>query len=107
MNKTTVFIAFVCLAALGIVGSVIILTVKPEAVATFTSLLITVLGLAVSAAVTFYGLGKQGEKLDQIKTQTNGTLSKLREENAALTRQLLIAHGADLSQLIDPERDNT
>jgi hypothetical protein len=41
----------------------------------------------------FGGLGyaqvKQSEKLDTIRTQTNGTLSALREDNARLNAELL------------------
>lgn len=91
MNKTVVFIAFTALAAVGIAGLVVLMIHRPDATATFTSTLVTILGLAVTAAGTFYALGKQGEKIDTIKTQTNGTLSKLREDNARLNAELLEA----------------
>lgn len=92
MNKTVVFIAFTALAAVGIAGLVVLMIHRPDATATFTSTLVTILGLAVTAAGTFYALGKQGEKIDTIKTQTNGTLSVLREENARLNSELLEVH---------------
>ncbi|GLK17749.1 hypothetical protein [Herbiconiux flava] len=88
MNKTVVFVCFIILAAVGLTGAVVILIIKPEASATFTTLLVTVLGLAVSAAGTFYALGKQGEKLDTIARQTNGTTSAIVNENIRLTRLL-------------------
>lgn len=88
MNKTVVFITFAALAALGIMGGVYLLAERPDASATFTNLLVLVLGLVVTAAGTFYGLGRANEKLDTVQKQTNGTLSALMEENRRLTRQL-------------------
>lgn len=88
MNKTVVFVTFSALAALGILGAVYLLVERPDASATFTNLLVLVLGLVISAAGTFYGLGRVNEKLDTVQKQTNGTLSALMEENARLTRQL-------------------
>jgi hypothetical protein len=84
MNKTAAFIAFACLAAVGIIGAAFITIHRPDATATFTSLIVTILGLASTAAATFYALGKQGEKLEEIKKQTNGNLSRRDEEIAAL-----------------------
>lgn len=92
MNKTTVFVCFSALAAVGLIGAVVLAIHRPDATATFTSLIVTVLGISASAAGTFYALGKQGEKLDAIKTQTNGTLSALREDNARLNAALLEVH---------------
>lgn len=91
MNKTAVFITFVALAAVGLIGTVVLIIHRPDATATFTSLLITVLGLATTAAGTFYALGKQNEKLDTIKTQTNGNLSAKEEENQRLTNIIIAA----------------
>jgi hypothetical protein len=97
VNKTVVFVCFSALAAVGLVGAVVLAIHRPDATATFTSLIVTVLGIAASAAGTFYALGKQGEKLDAIKTQTNGTLSKLREDN-----QSLHAENAELREARGP-----
>lgn len=93
MNKTVLFVTFAALAAIGLVGGLVLLIHRPDATATFTSLLVTVLGLVATAAGTFYALGKQGDKLEQIHKQTNGTLSALQEENARLTAQLLSVVG--------------
>ncbi|WP_433586360.1 hypothetical protein [Microbacterium hydrocarbonoxydans] len=87
MNKTVMFVTFAALAAVGLAGSVLLLIVRPESLSSFTTLLITVLGLATTAAGTFYALGKTNEKLDKVDKQTNGTLSALREENDRLTRE--------------------
>lgn len=98
MNKTVMFVTFSCLAGVGLLGCVILLVFRPEATATFTSLLITVLGLAASAGGTFYALGKQGEKIEKIDKQTNGTLSALRAENDRLTRENI-----ELAKQVPPE----
>jgi hypothetical protein len=93
MNKTAVFIAFTMLAAVGIAGATFIAIHRPDATATFTSLLVTVLGLATVAASTFYGLGKTNEKLDTIRAQTNGNLTRRDDEIAALREELREARG--------------
>ncbi|ONI63899.1 hypothetical protein ALI44B_04545 [Leifsonia sp. ALI-44-B] len=107
MNKTVVFITFVALAAVGLIGCMVIIIHRPDATATFTSLLITVLGLATSAAGLFYGLGKQGEKLerqdqvlDTIQKQTNGNLSR-RDATIDRLTNLLIEKGIDPSSGVD------
>jgi len=84
VNKTAMFICFSALAAIGIIGAVVLAIHRPDASATFTALIVTVLGLASTAGGTFYALNKQGEKIDTIQGQTNGTLSKLREDNQGL-----------------------
>lgn len=88
MNKTVIFVTFAALAALGLVAGAYLLVERPDASATFTNLLVVVLGLVISAAGTFYGLGRVNEKLDKVQKQTNGTLTALMEENARLTRTL-------------------
>lgn len=101
MNKTAITIAFFVLVALAVLGGVVVLIVNPEAVATFTSLIVTVLGLATVGATTFYGFGKQSEqidaqntKIDTVVSQTNGNLSRVQTENERLT-DILIAAGID------------
>lgn len=92
MNKTVIFITFAALAALGVIGTMILLIHRPDASATFTSFIVTILGLVSVAAGTFYGFGKQGEKLETIAKQTNGNLSKQTDENKRLT-DIIIAAG--------------
>ena len=75
--RFAMFITFAVLAGLAIVGVVILLLFRPEASATFTAFVITLLALVTTAAGTFYGLKKANEKLEVVKTQTNGTLSNL------------------------------
>lgn len=88
MNKTAVFITFAALAGIGIVGTLILIIHRPDATATFTSFLLTILSIVSVAAGTFYGFGKQGEKLEQIQKQTNGNLSRRDEQIAALQKKL-------------------
>lgn len=94
MNKTVIFITFTALAAVGLIGSVALLIFRPEASQDFTTLLITVLGLATTAAGTFYTLGKQGQEIATIKSNTNGTLSRKEEEIAEL-RSALAEHAPE------------
>ena len=88
MNKTVIFVTFAALAALGIVGSILLLIHRPDATATFTNLLVLVLGLVVSAAGTFAALGKVNEKIDVVQKQTNGQLSAKEDEIARLRAEL-------------------
>lgn len=87
MNKTAVFITFVALAAIGLIGALYLLVERPDASATFTALLVQILGLVVVAAGTFYALGKTNEKIEEVQTQTNGNLSRRDAEIERLTRE--------------------
>lgn len=87
MNKTAVFITFAALVTVGLIGSVYLLVERPDASATFTALLVQILGLVVVAAGTFYGLGKTNEKIQEVQTQTNGNLSRRDAEIERLTRE--------------------
>lgn len=93
MNKTVIFITFAALAAIGLVGSIVLYVFRPDATATFTSQLVVILGLVASAAGTFYALGKQGDQLKQIEKQTNGALSVRDAHIAALTEQVIESGG--------------
>jgi uncharacterized membrane protein YdjX (TVP38/TMEM64 family) len=84
VNKTAIALAYTTLAALGLIGAIVILIFKPESVGILTGFVVTLLGLVVTATVTFYALGKQNETLAQIKTQTNGNTTKLLDHNAEL-----------------------
>ncbi|MDZ5145329.1 hypothetical protein [Microbacterium testaceum] len=94
MNKTAVFVTFAALAALGIVGSVVLLIHRPDATATFTAFVVQILGIAAVAAGTFYGFGKTNEKLEAVQKQTNGTLTK-RDEEIERLRNRLHENGID------------
>lgn len=91
MNKTVVFACFAALCGVAIAGGAYLLIERPDASATFITLVTVVLGLAVTAAGTFHALGKQGEQLNTIKQQTNGTNSELRAEVARLNAELIEA----------------
>lgn len=83
-------IAFVIVAAFAVilVSGFIVLEVTGRPTSTFLLFGTTVLGnLAVFGGLG-YAQSKQGEKLDRIQGQTNGTLSKLREDNERLNREL-------------------
>lgn len=91
------FVVFSALAALGLIGAMVLLIHRPDATATFTAFVVQTLGLVAVAAGTFYGFGKTNEKLEKVEKQTNGNLSRLQDENERLTN-ILISAG------ISPER---
>lgn len=95
MNKTLITFGFLILILGAVVGDIVLAIIAPEQLETFNGAVITILGVGSAGIVTIYGLGKQGQQLEQIKSQTNGTLSKLIDEkdaavaeNAALREQL-------------------
>ena len=79
MNKTAAVVGFLVLAALGVIGVVVILIVAPTSAGVLTSFILTVLAVATTSVVLFYNQGKQGEQIEIVKRQTNGTLSALSE----------------------------
>ena len=96
MNRTVVFVTFAVLAALGIGGTLVLLIHRPDASATFTAFIITILGPVSVAAAQFYGFGKvtektdaQNEKLATIERNTNGRLHSRDEEIQRLTNLLI------------------
>lgn len=83
MNKTLITLGFLILILGAIVGDVVLAIIAPDQLAVFNGAVVTILGVGTAGIVTIYGLGKQGAQLEQIKSQTNGTLSKLIDERDA------------------------
>lgn len=101
MNKTLLFIVFAILTALGLAGYLVVLLLRPEHAVAYVGTLVMLLGLVSASATTFYMLGKQQRTLEEVKTQTNGNLTALREQVeskdaqiAELQRQLVQVVGA-------------
>ncbi|WP_449408362.1 hypothetical protein [Microbacterium maritypicum] len=91
MNKQTVFLIIAILSGLGLIGVVILLLFKPDATATLTNFLFTLLSLLAGFGGLAAMQAQQNKEIATIKTNTNGTLTSLREENAEL-RSLLAQH---------------
>lgn len=100
MNKNLMFIALAAIIALALVGSVVLRLLRPDAEATFINTVTTMLGILTSSLVMIFGLGTTNKKIEEVQRQTNGTLSRERDENKAL-RELLAANG------INPEAPDT
>lgn len=84
--KLAITLAYFSLVAVSLVVVGLIVVFRPDATATIIQFVGTTLAVASTGAVTFYMLGK-------IATQTNGTNTALREENAKLAAQLLSVVG--------------
>ena len=91
MNKTAITLGYFALAVVCIIGVIATALFRPEAMDGLVQFVGTIMAVASTGAVTFYMLGKQGDKIEQVHHQTNGTLSKLQEENTRLTQQLVEA----------------
>lgn len=89
MNRTVVFVTFAVIALTGLVGVILIIHLRPDATATLISAISQILGLVSAFAVVSYGLGKLNEKVDTVRTQTNGTLSAKEEKIQKLEKALI------------------
>ena len=87
MNRTVVFAVFASIGGILIIGMVFLTAFRPEATATMLNSGITVMSLVSVFAGTAYGFGKLNEKVEEVKTQTNGTLTKKDEEIARLKKE--------------------
>lgn len=88
--------SIVTVFAVVLVGGFLYLEAAGRPTSTFLLFGSTILGNLAIFGGLGYAQSKQGEQLKTIKTQTNGTLSKLREDNARLNRLLLKLHGLEL-----------
>ena len=97
--------AIVTVFAVVLVGGFLYLEAAGRPTSTFLLFGSTILGNVAIFGGLGYAQSKQGEQLKTINTQTNGTLSKLREENARLQAALLEAHGVALPLASEPSED--
>lgn len=98
LNKTLITSLYFGLAGIAIICVALISVIRPDATPALITFIGTVMGIASTGAVTFYLLGKQNEKLEVVQKQTNGNLSRLTDENARLTAQLLALVGNSPSE---------
>lgn len=87
MNKTAITLGYFGLGVVAVIGVIVTALVRPESTDDIVQFVGTIMAVASTGAVTFYMLGKQNAKVEQIQHQTNGTLSALREENARLQQE--------------------
>ncbi len=87
--KLVIILGYFGLAVIASAAVVLIIILRPDATATIINYVGTIMAVASTGAVTFYMLGSQGRKIEEVKTLSNGTLSALRDENAQLHAQLL------------------
>ncbi|WVX89731.1 membrane protein [Microbacterium phage Curie] len=102
INPTVAFITICSLIGLAIGGATIIILVNPEAIATFSNNIVVLLGIAVSFAGTVGIVAPIARKTSRVekdvakvKTQTNGTLSKLLAREREYVH-LLNTHGIEI-----------
>lgn len=105
MNKNYMFLGFICVAGLGIIGAAFIFIFNAPGADKFVTYVFNTLITLGSIATMLWGLNKahnQQEKTDKeveiIKTQTNGSLTardkrikELEEENAQLKVEKAVA----------------
>lgn len=108
MNKTVVTVAFFVLALVSVAGAALMLILAPAGIDRFISTVVTILAIATTSAATIYGLGKQGEVIQQIKNQTNGSTSRMQDQIDAQAAQMELLHSllAQSAALPDPATSN-
>lgn len=88
MSKNLLFILYIALAMVGVIVVAVIAVIAPEQFAAVVTFVLTILGLASTAAATFYLLGSQQRTLEEVKTNTNGNLTAMREQLAEKDRMI-------------------
>lgn len=97
MNRNLMFLTVGAIILIGLIGSIVLQIVRPEALGTFVQQIVVLVGLLTTASGTIYGLGQVNDKIDKVESQTNGQLSRLQTERdkasaeLAGTRELLAA----------------
>lgn len=98
MNKNLMYLTVGTIVLIGLIGSIVLQIIRPEALGTFVQQIVVLVGLLTTAAGTIYGLGEVNTKLQQVEKQTNGQLTRLQNERdqmaaeLAKTRELLAAN---------------
>ena len=106
-NKQLAFYVVAGLAVIGFAGCAIIVVVKPESSEAIMKLFLEVLliiggfgGLSALSVKQSTKIAEQGEVLDKVQKQTNGTLTA-RDAEIALLRGTLAEHAPDALVQID------
>lgn len=104
LSKNLAFIAVFVLLGLGIVGVLLLHLFRPDASATFIQTIVTFAGILTTTITLLYGLGKVNERIEVVQRQTNGTLSKLMEENTRKEDVIQRLHGekVELAKQVPP-----
>ncbi len=100
MNKNKALIIIAVLAGLGLIGAVVLLIIAPDGYEQFGDLFVNLILLLGGFAGLTYAQGKQGESIETIKANTNGTLTRKDDEIAAL-RAALAEQAPEALALID------
>ena len=95
VSPTVAFLTICGLVAIGLVGATVIILIKPDATATFTNTFVLIAGIAISFAGTVGIVAPIARKtsrveksVEAVRTQTNGTLTRLLERNRQLVEEL-------------------
>lgn len=100
VNKTVIVVTVSVIIGITILGSILLLAIRPDASATLISQVTVLLGLLVPTIGGIIALTSLGKKVEEVRSQTNGTLSRkdselqeLRAVNAKLLEEKAKAEG--------------
>ncbi|SIT88866.1 hypothetical protein SAMN05880579_2040 [Microbacterium sp. RU1D] len=98
VSSTVVLVVVGALLLVGLGGAILIHIIRPDASATYTAQALQFLGFMVTVLTIVYGVNKVSAQVGTVQKQTNGTLSKLQEDN-----QRLHAEKAELLRQLPPK----
>ena len=88
ISTLIVFITIAILVAIGIIGSVLIILVRPGSTAEFTNTFVLIVGIAISFAGTAGLVNPIAKRVRKVEKQTNGMLSR-RDEEIRMLREII------------------
>jgi len=96
--KFAIIIAYFGLAVIASAAVVLIIILRPDATATIINYVGTIMAVASTGAVTFYMLGSQAKKVEQLAVKTEQVAVQTNGVNSAL-RDRLAEKDASIEQL--------
>lgn len=106
MNKTYIVLAMLGIVALAIIGGIAIVLFRPDATATFLSMMVVLLAVGTTTLTLALGQSKQQEDIETIKRNTNGNLTRLIEgiRKGEITEETLSRIEIDAAKLIEKRK---
>lgn len=100
MNKQVIFYIIAAIAALGVVGVIVLQLIRPDASATLINFVFTLLPVLAGFGGLAAMQAQQNKEIETIKKNTNGTLSRKEHEIAAY-RAVIAEHAPEALREVD------
>jgi hypothetical protein len=100
MNKQVIFYIIAAIAALGVVGVIVLQVIRPDASATLINFVFTLLPVLAGFGGLAAMQAQQNREIETIKKNTNGTLSR-KDDEIATYRAVIAEHAPDALRAIE------